>query len=51
MKKYLMMFAALVVSVVISFAMTACSGSDDVLTDTEEEHPTLGDAIKAQFTI
>ncbi len=51
MKKYLMMFAALVVSVVISFTMTACSGSDDVLTDTEEEHPTLGDAIKAQFTI
>ena len=51
MKKYLMMFAALVVSVVISFTMTACSGSDDVLTDTEEEHPTLGDGIKAQFTI
>ena len=51
MKKNFLMFAALVVSVVISFAMTACSGSDDVLTDTEEEHPTLGDAIKAQFTI
>ena len=51
MKKYLMMFAALVVSVVISFTMTACSSSDDVLTDTEEEQPTLGDAIKAQFTI
>ena len=51
MKKNFLMFAALVVSVVISFTMTACSSSDDVLTDTEEEQPILGDAIKAQFTI
>ena len=51
MKKNFLMFAALVVSVVISFTMTACSSSDDVLDDTEEEQPTLGDAIKAQFTI
>ena len=51
MKKNFLMFAALVVSVVISFTMTACSSSDDVLDDTEEEYPTLGESIKAQFTI
>lgn len=51
MKKYLLMLAVLAVGVVVSFTMTACSSSDDVLEEPEEEQLTLGDAIKAQFTI
>ena len=47
MKKYLMMFAALVATTV---GFTACSSEDD-LASAEQEQPVLGDAIKAQFTI
>ena len=47
MKKYLWIFAALFTALI---GFTACS-SDDDLANAEEEQPTLGDAIKAQFTI
>ena len=47
MKKNFLMFAALVVSVVISFTMTACSSSDEAdLVATEETG-----VVKAEFTI
>ena len=45
-KKYLLMFVA---TIAASFGFTACSSENDVISP--EQQQTLGEAIKAQFTI